>query len=81
MWPAKHLDDTSLLSVQIYRILVNRASLPDEAHWFEGDGIVGGAIVGLDLESQWAVKGAIHRVGVTSREVLIVPVVGKVGDA
>ena len=66
MRPAKHLDNTSLLSILINWILVNLTGLPGEINWFEGDGEVLRPVVALDLEGESAIKGLIRAVGIVS---------------
>ena len=50
--PAEHLHDATLLAVFVDSRLVDLSSLPHEVHWFEGDGVVGGAVVSLDREGE-----------------------------
>ena len=79
--PAEHLNNCSFLTVLIGSILLNRPCLPDKTHWFKSDGVIRGAVVGLDLERQWRVHSAVNRVRVSSGEVLTVPIVGQLCDA
>ena len=79
--PAKHLDNGSFLTVLVGSVLLNFPCLPDKAHWFKSDGVICGAVVGLDLEGKWGVHSAINRVRVSSGKVLAVPTVGQLCDA
>jgi hypothetical protein len=78
--PAKHLNNTTLLTVFVNSRLVDCSSLPDEVHWFEGDGIVLCAVVRLDRKGESICKGTTDGVRVFGLEALAVPVVLKGGD-
>ena len=79
--PAEHLNNCSFLTALIGSILLDFPCLPDKTHWFKSDGVIRGAVVGLNLERQWRVHSAINRVRVSSSEVLSVPIVGQLCDA
>ena len=64
VWPAEEFNNSTFLTVFINWVLLNCASLPDEAHWFKSDSIISTAVISLDHESQGFTERAVDLVGV-----------------